>query len=148
MGIFPVRMTEETQKNAVDDTKNGYKDIYFDIKTKKIVVVDGKVQIASKKQQIQQWLYLLIHTELGKYKVYENTDFGISFLYKMKGNEYYSSGFTIAQIQDELTEKIKIHKWIDSVESIEIEKGFTGLNITITLEIGGESIESEVQYIV
>lgn len=148
MGIFPVRMTEETPKNAVDDTKNGYKDIYFDIKTKKIVVVDGKVQIASKKQQIQQWLYLLIHTELGKYKVYENTDFGISFLYEMKGREYYSSGFTIAQIQDELTEKIKIHKWIDSVESIEIEKGFTGLNITITLEIGGESIESEVQYIV
>lgn len=148
MGIFPVRMTEETLKNAVDDTKNGYKDIYFDIKTKKIVVVDGKVQIASKKQQIQQWLYLLIHTELGKYKVYENTDFGISFLYEMKGHEYYSSGFTIAQIQDELTEKIKIHKWIDSVESIEIEKGFTGLNITITLEIGGESIESEVQYIV
>lgn len=148
MGIFPVRMTEETLKNAVDDTKNGYKDIYFDIKTKKIVVVDGKVQIASKKQQIQQWLYLLIHTELGKYKVYENTDFGISFLYEMKGREYYSSGFTIAQIQDELTEKIKIHKWIDSVESIEIEKGFTGLNITITLEIGGESIESEVQYIV
>ena len=148
MGIFPVRMTEETPKNAVDDTKNGYKDIYFDIKTKKIVVVDGKVQIASKKQQIQQWLYLLIHTELGKYKVYENTDFGISFLYEMKGHEYYSSGFTIAQIQDELTEKIKIHKWVDSVESIEIEKGFTGLNITITLEIGGESIESEVQYIV
>lgn len=148
MSIFPARMTEETPKNAVDDTKNGYKDIYFDIKTKKIVVVDGKVQIASKKQQIQQWLYLLIHTELGKYKVYENTDFGISFLYEMKGHEYYSSGFTIAQIQDELTEKIKIHKWVDSVESIEIEKGFTGLNITITLNIGGESIESEVQYIV
>lgn len=148
MSIFPARMTEETPKNAVDDTKNGYKDIYFDIKTKKIVVVDGKVQIASKKQQIQQWLYLLIHTELGKYKVYENTNFGISFLYEMKGHEYYSSGFTIAQIQDELTEKIKIHKWVDSVESIEIEKGFTGLNITITLNIGGESIESEVQYIV
>lgn len=148
MSIFPARMIEETQKNAVDDVENGYKDIYFDIKTKKIVVVDGKVQIASKKQQIQQWLYLLIHTELGKYKVYENTDFGISFLYEMKGHEYYSSGFTIAQIQDELTEKIKIHKWVDSVESIEIEKGFTGLNITITLNIGGESIESEVQYIV
>lgn len=148
MSIFPARMIEETQKNVVDVVENGYKDIYFDIKSKKIVVVDGKVQIANKKQQIQQWLYLLIHTELGKYKVYENTDFGISFLYEMKGHEYYSSGFTIAQIQDELTEKIKIHKWVDSVESIEIEKGSTGLNITITLNIGGESIESEVQYIV
>lgn len=148
MGIFPVRMTEEIQKTAVDDTKNGYKDIYFDIKTKKIVVTDGKVQIASKKQQIQQWLYLLIHTELGKYKVYENTNFGISFLYEMKGHEYYSSSFTVAQIQDELTEKIKIHKWVTDVESIKIDKGFTGLTITITLNIDGEIIESEVQYIV
>lgn len=148
MSIFPARMTEETSKNAVDDTKNGYKDIYFDIKTKKIVVVDGKVQIASKKQQIQQWLYLLIHTELGKYKVYENTNFGISFLYEMKGHEYYSSGFTVAQIQDELTEKIKIHKWVTDVESIKIDKGFAGLTITITLNIDGEIIESEVQYIV
>lgn len=148
MGIFPVRMTEEIQKTVVDEQKNGYKDIFFDVKSKKIVVEDGKVQIATKKQQIQQWLYLLINTEFGKYKVYENTEFGISFLYEMRGREYYSSGFTIAQIQDELTEKIKIHKWVDSVESIEIEKGFTGLNITITLNIGGEIIESEVQYIV
>lgn len=148
MSIFPARMTEETPKNTVDDTKNGYKDIYFDIKTKKIVVADGKVQIASKKQQIQQWLYLLIHTELGKYKVYENTNFGISFLYEMKGHEYYSSGFTVAQIQDELTEKIKIHKWVTDVESIKIDKGFAGLTITITLNIDGEIIESEVQYIV
>lgn len=146
MDIFPVRMTEETPKNAVDDTKNGYKDIYFDIKTKKIVVVDGKVQIASKKQQIQQWLYLLIHTELGKYKVYENTDFGISFLYEMKGHEYYSSGFTIAQIQDELIEKIKLHKYIDEVIEIKIEKDFNSLIITIVLKVDAETVESEVIY--
>lgn len=146
MGIFPVRMTEETPKNAVDDTKNGYKDIYFDIKTKKIVVVDGKVQIASKKQQIQQWLYLLIHTELGKYKVYENTDFGISFLYEMRGHEYYSSGFTIAQIQDELAEKIKLHKCIDEVKEIKIEKKFNSLVITVVLEVDAETVESEVIY--
>lgn len=148
MGIFPVRMTEEIQKTVVDEQKNGYKDIFFDVKSKKIVVEDGKVQIATKKQQIQQWLYLLINTEFGKYKVYENTEFGISFLYEMRGREYYSSGFTVAQIQDELTEKIKIHKWVTDVESIKIDKGFAGLTITITLNIDGEIIESEVQYIV
>lgn len=146
MGIFPVRMTEETPKNAVDDTKNGYKDIYFDIKTKKIVVVDGKVQIASKKQQIQQWLYLLINTEFGKYKVYENTEFGISFLYEMRGHEYYSSGFTIAQIQDELAGKIKLHKCIDEVKEIKIEKKFNSLVITVVLEVDAETVESEVIY--
>jgi hypothetical protein len=146
MGIFPVRMTEEIQKTVVDEQKNGYKDIFFDVKSKKIVVEDGKVQIATKKQQIQQWLYLLINTEFGKYKVYENTEFGISFLYKMRGREYYSSGFTIAQIQDELIEKIKLHKYIDEVIEIKIEKDFNSLIITIVLKVDAETVESEVIY--
>ncbi|MCF2638776.1 DUF2634 domain-containing protein [Fusobacterium varium] len=146
MGIFPVRMTEEIQKTVVDEQKNGYKDIFFDVKSKKIVVEDGKVQIATKKQQIQQWLYLLINTEFGKYKVYENTEFGISFLYEMRGREYYSSGFTIAQIQDELIEKIKLHKYIDEVIEIKIEKDFNSLIITIVLKVDAETVESEVIY--
>ena len=146
MGICPVRMTEEIQKTVVDEQKNGYKDIFFDVKSKKIVVEDGKVQIATKKQQIQQWLYLLINTEFGKYKVYENTEFGISFLYKMRGREYYSSGFTIAQIQDELIEKIKLHKYIDEVIEIKIEKDFNSLIITIVLKVDAETVESEVIY--
>ena len=146
MGIFPVRMTEEIQKTVVDEQKNGYKDIFFDVKSKKIVVEDGKVQIATKKQQIQQWLYLLINTEFGKYKVYENTEFGISFFYTMRGREYYSSGFTIAQIQDELIEKIKLHKYIDEVIEIKIEKDFNSLIITIVLKVDAETVESEVIY--
>ena len=146
MGIFPVRMTEEIQKTVVDEQKNGYKDIFFDVKSKKIVGEDGKVQIATKKQQIQHWLYLLINTEFGKYKVYENTEFGISFLYKMRGREYYSSGFTIAQIQDELIEKIKLHKYIDEVIEIKIEKDFNSLIITIVLKVDAETVESEVIY--
>lgn len=146
MSIFPARMTEEIQKTVVDEQKNGYKDIFFDVKSKKIVVEDGKVQIATKKQQIQQWLYLLINTEFGKYKVYENTEFGISFLYKMRGREYYSSGFTIAQIQDELVEKIKLHKYIDEVKEIKIEKKFNSLVITVVLKVDAETVESEVIY--
>lgn len=146
MSIFPARMMEEIQKTAVDDKKSGYKDIYFDVKSKKIVVEDGKVQTATKKQQIQQWLYLLINTEFGKYKVYENTEFGISFLYEMRGHEYYSSGFTIAQIQDELAEKIKLHKYIDEVKEIKIEKDFNSLIITIVLKVDAETVESEVIY--
>lgn len=104
------------------------------------------MQIATKKQQIQQWLYLLINTEFGKYKVYENTEFGISFLYEMRGREYYSSGFTIAQIQDELIEKIKLHKYIDEVIEIKIEKDFNSLIITIVLKVDAETVESEVIY--
>ncbi len=124
--------------------KKGYKDILFDYKKKKIVVNDGKLLIATKTEQLQQWLYLLINTEVGKYKVYENNEFGIIFLYEMRGKEYYTSGFTIASIKDELTEKILQHHLVDEVVDIQIERNFNTLTLNIILSVDNEIVESEV----
>lgn len=147
MSIFPENITDVSTENKISQSaeKRGYKDILFDVEKKKIIVKDGNVVIASKKEQIKQWIFLLIHTEIDKYKVYKDTNFGIVFLYEMRGHDFYSSGFTIAQIKDELTEKIEAHKWVEKVENIEIEKGFNTLTITITVIVEGKEIESEVQ---
>lgn len=143
MSIFPNNMNIETHLDTKKSSK-GYKDIMYDIEKKKIVVKDGDVVIADKKQLVKQWIYLLINTEVNKYKIYQDTDFGIVFLYQIKGKELYSSGFTIAQIKDELTEKIEKHDWIDRVENIEIEMKFTKLIIKITVILDNEVVESEV----
>lgn len=146
MSIFPDNITVTNNINIKKTTnKKGFKDILYDVEKRKIVVKDGNVVIASKKEQIKQWIFLLINTEFEKYKVYKDTKFGIAFLYEMRGHEFYSSGFTIAQIKDELTEKIEAHKWVEKVENIEIEKGFNTLTIAITVIVEGKEIESEVQ---
>lgn len=146
MSIFPDNITVTNNINIKKTTnKKGYKDILYDVEKRKIVVKDGNVVIASKKEQIKQWIFLLINTEFEKCKVYKDTKFGIAFLYEMRGHEFYSSGFTIAQIKDELTEKIEAHKWVEKVENIEIEKGFNTLTIAITVIVEGKEIESEVQ---
>ena len=110
-----------------------------------MLVRDGKTEFTDKKKQVQQWIFLLIHTEMEKYKVYQDTEFGIRFLYEMRGNEFYSSGFTIAQIKDELEEKLLLNKNIQRVESIEITKKFNSLEFDIVVIVDDELIESEVE---
>lgn len=147
MNIFPKGMSISSDID-VETSKNNsnikYKDLLFDTVTKKVVVKDGKTEITNKKQQVQQWIFLLIHTEMDKYKVYQDTEFGIRFLYEMKGHEFYSSGFTMAQIKDELEEKLLLNDNIQKVESIEISKTFNSLEFDIVVIVEDETIESEV----
>lgn len=146
MGIFPKSFQSNSFKNTseTNEAYSQYKDLLFDTKTKKIVVKDGKTFTTNIVEEVKQWIFLLIHTEMGKYKVYEDTKFGITFLYKMKGHEFYSSGFTIAQIKDELTEKMGLNKNIKEVIDITIEKEFNSLTFNITVAINDEIVNLEV----
>ena len=147
MNIFPKSLNtiSPTTITNSETSNNKYKDLLFDTTTKKVVVKDGKTEITDKKKQVQQWIFLLLHTEMEKYKVYKDTEFGIRFLYEMRGNEFYSSGFTIAQIKDELEEKLLLNNNIQRVESIEITKKFNSLEFDIVVIVDDELIESEVE---
>lgn len=144
MGIFPKSFQSFKNTSETNEAYSQYKDLLFDTKTKKIVVKDGKTFTTNIVEEVKQWIFLLIHTEMGKYKVYEDTKFGITFLYKMKGHEFYSSGFTIAQIKDELTEKMGLNKNIKEVIDITIEKAFNSLTFNITVAINDEIVNLEV----
>ena len=147
MSIFPKSLNTITSIIIANSetSNNKYKDLLFDTTSKKVLVRDGKTEFTDKKKQVQQWIFLLIHTEMEKYKVYQDTEFGIRFLYEMRGNEFYSSGFTIAQIKDELEEKLLLNKNIQRVESIEITKKFNSLEFDIVVIVDDELIESEVE---
>lgn len=147
MSIFPKSLNTISSVTITNNetSNNKYKDLLFDTTSKKVVVRDGKTEFTDKKKQVQQWIFLLIHTEMEKYKVYQDTEFGIRFLYEMRGNEFYSSGFTIAQIKDELEEKLLLNNNIQRVESIEITKKFNSLEFDIVVIVDDELIESEVE---
>ena len=147
MSIFPKSFNTISSVTVTNSKTliNKYKDLLFDTTTKKVIVKDGKTEFTDKKKQVQQWIFLLLHTEMEKYKVYQDTEFGIRFLYEMRGNEFYSSGFTIAQIKDELEEKLLLNKNIQSVESINITKNFNSLVFDIVAIVNDELIKSEVE---
>lgn len=148
MDIFPKSFhSNDSNKKKLNNTNTEirYKDLLFDTKTKKIVVKDGKTFTTNIVEEVKQWIFLLIHTEIEKYKVYEGTKFGIAFLYRMRGHEFYSSGFTIAQIKDELREKMSLNKNIKEVIDITVEKGFNSLNFNITVAVNDEIASLEVK---
>lgn len=147
MNIFPKSLNTISSVTITNSEtlNNKYKDLLFDTTTKKVVVKDGKTEFTNKKKQVQQWIFLLLNTEMEKYKVYQDTEFGIRFLYEMRGNEFYSSGFTMAQIKDELEEKLLLNSNIQSVESIEITKNFNSLEFDIVVVVDDELVKSEVE---
>lgn len=87
MSIFPKSLNTISSVTITNSEtlNNKYKDLLFDTTTKKVVVKDGKTEFTDKKKQVQQWIFLLLHTEMEKYKVYQDTEFGIRFLYEMRG---------------------------------------------------------------
>lgn len=147
MSIFPKSLSTISSVTITNSEtlNNKYKDLLFDTTTKKVVVKDGKTEFTNKKKQVQQWIFLLLNTEMEKYKVYQDTEFGIRFLYEMRGNEFYNSGFTIAQIKDELEGKLLLNSNIQSVESINITKNFNSLVFDIIVIVNDELIKSEVE---
>lgn len=147
MSIFPKSLSTISSVTITNSEtlNNKYKDLLFDTTTKKVVVKDGKTEFTNKKKQVQQWIFLLLNTEMEKYKVYQDTEFGIRFLYEMRGNEFYNSGFTIAQIKDELEGKLLLNSNIQSVESINITKNFNSLVFDIVVIVNDELIKSEVE---
>lgn len=148
MNIFPnsLKIADKLQQSSKKESKERkYKDLLFDPVTKQVVVKDGKTQNTNKKQEVQQWIFLFIYTEMEKYNVYKGTKFGIDFLYRVKGHEFYSSGFTIAQIKEELEEKLLLNSNIERVESINIKKGFNTLEFEIIVIVDNDLVKSEVR---
>lgn len=143
MSIFPVFNTE--LKEDVKTETFGSKEPLFDFKTKKIVMKDGKVVMATKLEQAMQWIELLIRTEVDKYAVYKGTDFGMTNLYALRGHSLFETPFFIMELEREIKEKIEDKSDISSVTNIKTEYNFNKLIISITVElISGETLTREV----
>ncbi|MGL6063770.1 MAG: DUF2634 domain-containing protein [Fusobacteriaceae bacterium] len=143
MNIFP-ELKEEilTQDNL---EKYGTKDLLFDFKTERVILKDGKVIFADKIKQVQQWIELLIKSETGKYKVYDETDFGMTNLYGLRGHSLFENPFLLMELEREIKEKIENKNEIRAVTNISTEYNFNQLFIKITVQlITGEIAASEV----
>lgn len=143
MSIFPVFNNEAIEE--VKTETSGTKEILFDFKTKRVVIKDGKVVMASKVEAVIQWIELLIRTEVDKYNVYIDTEFGLTNLYALREHSIYESPFFIMELERELKEKIESKSEISLVKDISTEHNFNKLIITLTVElISGETLTSEV----
>lgn len=143
MSIFPV-FDESIDVKGVSKTK-GRKEILFDFKAKKVVIVDGKTKEASEVEQVKQWVQLLLLTETNKYRVYDNTGFGMTDLYNLRGHSIFNTPFGVMELEREIKEKIQKKDEVKEVKNIKSSTGFNSLNIEVTVVLkSGETLTSEV----
>ena len=143
MSIFPV-FDESIDVKGVSKTK-GRKEILFDFKAKKVVIVDGKTKEASEVEQVKQWIQLLLLTETNKYRVYDNTSFGMTDLYNLRGHSIFNTPFGVMELEREIKEKIQKKDEVKEVKNIKSSTGFNSLNIEVTVVLkSGETLTSEV----
>lgn len=143
MSIFPI--FNEVLDVKEESQKNGRKEILFDFKAKKVVIVDGKTKEATEVEQVRQWIQLLILTQVDKYKVYENTEFGMTDLYNLRGHNIFNTPFGVMELEREIKEKIMNKKEVQEVIDIASRVEFNSLNIEVTVKLkSGETLTSEV----
>ena len=139
MSIFPIfNDINVIEENTSLSTK--YKEPLFDYKSGKTVIKDGKTIMTTKEQHIQQYITLLIRTAVDKFKVYQNTDFGLTDLYEQQGHQILTTPFAIEEIKRELEEKCLKNKNIELVTNIDITVDFNTVNIEMTVQVEGKEI--------
>ena len=145
MSIFPtfenIDVTENTE--LTENTK--FKEPLFDFSTGKTVIKDGNTVMTDKEQHIQQYITLLIRTEVDKFRVYQGTDFGLTDLYEQQGKQIFTTPFAIEEIKRELTEKCILNPNIEFVTNIEVSINFNTVKIEMTVQVEGKELITEVE---
>lgn len=144
MNIFP-EIDENDELNLEEKEPKGTKEILFNFDKKRVKITDGKVVLGTEVEQVQQWIELLLLTEGEKFKVYKNTQFGMTDLYSLIGHNYLNNPYGISELTRELKEKIEVKKEVKEVINISTESDFNALKIKITVLLkSGKTLEKEV----
>lgn len=143
MNIFPD--FDEKIEEFSDKKIKGTKELLFDYKRKRVVIVDGKTIIATEVERVKQWIELLILTQTNKYIVYKDTGFGMTDLYNLQGHNILSTQYGIMELEREIKEKIQAKEEVKEVIDITSSLEFNTFKISITVILkSGETLTKEV----
>lgn len=145
MNIFPKFDNIDVTENIEVSENIKFKEPLFDFESGKTVIKDGNTVMTNKEQHIQQYITLLIRTEVDKFKVYRGTKFGLTDLYEQQGKQIFTTPFAIEEIKRELREKCILNPNIEFVTNIEVSINFNTVKIEMTVQVEGKELITEVE---
>lgn len=128
--MFP-NSTDITINNE-SNTSSGTKSYLFDFTTGDFIVRDGKLIECDGIESIKIWIEKILRTEKGRYKIYDNTEYGCHLGDLIIGNNY-TAEFIEAELKREIEDAIKQNTRITSVTNFNITRNTNA--ITVTLEV-------------
>lgn len=113
----------------------------FNFSTGKYEIKDGKIIECTQEEAVRQWVGFLVKTFVGKYRVYDNTDFG-TYIENYIGEK--NRGFVLSEIKRELEEKVEDNRAIEEITDIEGKTKGDKLTISLTI-VMTDKTEVEVE---
>ncbi len=114
----------------------------YNFETGRYEVKDGKIIECTQEEAVRQWVGFLVKTFVGKYRVYDNTDFG-TYIENYIGEK--NKGFVLSEIKRELEEKAEDNRAIEEITDIEGTVKSEKLTISLTIVMTDETeVEVEV----
>lgn len=113
----------------------------FNFSTGKYEIKDGKIIECTQEEAVRQWVGFLVKTFVGKYRVYDNTDFG-TYIENYIGEK--NRGFVLSEIKRELEEKAEDNRTIEEITDIEGKTKGDKMTISLTI-VMTDKTEVEVE---
>lgn len=114
----------------------------FNFSTGRYETKDGKIIECTQEEAVRQWVGFLVKTFMGKYRVYDNTDFG-TYIENYIGEK--NRGFVLSEIKRELEEKAEDNRAIEEITDIEGKAKGDRMTISLTIVMTDQTeVEVEV----
>ncbi|HCL4466781.1 TPA: DUF2634 domain-containing protein [Clostridium botulinum] len=109
----------------------------FDFKKNEYVIKDGRLVECTERQALEQWIHWILLTYKDKYNVYKNTDFycNIEDLISKKRN-----AFVLSELQREVEEALKKHRYIDHIENFITVQEKSILNVQFDVVLKNDDV--------
>ncbi|KQX69223.1 DUF2634 domain-containing protein [Paenibacillus sp. Root444D2] len=141
--MFPQFNTTATSTNTLTGERSLGRVFLFDFDTKQHVLIDGKPVEATYEQAIQQWIKTLILTEAGKYRVYDDSGFGLS-LYQFISRRDIPIGVINSEVKRQIEEQVLKHPEISSIQNFSTTRNNGMITISCNVVTKNGVMNSEV----
>ena len=113
----------------------GTKSYLFDFDTGDFVVRDGKLIECDGLDAVKIWIEKILRTEKGRFKIYDDTEYGTRLEDLIVGNSY-SVSFIESELKREIEDALLQNPQIRSVTNIEITRGINSLTVEMEVKLG------------
>lgn len=129
--MFPQTQSASNVQTQTE-ISNGTKTYLFDFDKGDFVIRDGKLIECDGVEAIKVWIEKILRTEKGRFKIYDNTEYGCHLEDLIIGNSY-TMEFIEAELKREIEEALLQHPKIQSINSFVLSRNSN--SITVEMEV-------------
>jgi len=130
--VFPQTEVVTTTQSVSENI--GTKTYLFDFDKGDFVIRDGKLIECDGIEAIKVWIEKILRTEKGRFKIYDNTEYGCHLEDLIIGNSY-TPEFIEAELKREIEDALLLNSQITSVTNFKISREKNSLTVEMEVHI-------------